>query len=89
MTANSQSPTVDIPNSLENAMAEIASIVEKMEHETLPLEETLAQFERGIFLIRHSQKVLQETEQKVQILLQQNQTDTLSPFQLREEDSHS
>lgn len=79
----------EAPNSLENAMTEIASIVEKMEHETLPLEETLAQFERGIFLIRHSQKILQDTEQKVQILLQQNQTETLAPFQLREEDSNS
>lgn len=79
----------EAPNSLENAMTEIASIVEKMEHETLPLEETLAQFERGIFLIRHSQKILQDTEQKVQILLQQNQTEILAPFQLREEDSNS
>ena len=55
----SDSPT------FESSMQELESIVNKMEQGELPLEDALKQFERGIQLIRQSQKTLQEAEQKV------------------------
>ncbi len=52
----------------EAAMAELESLVERMEAGDLPLEETLKQFERGVTLTRQCQTALREAEQKVQIL---------------------
>lgn len=52
----------------EAAMAELESLVERMEAGDLPLEETLKQFERGVTLTRQCQTALKEAEQKVQIL---------------------
>lgn len=66
--------------SFESSMQELESIVNKMEQGELPLEDALKQFERGIQLIRQSQKTLQEAEQKVQILLSQNGQETLADF---------
>jgi len=55
--------------SLETSLVEINSLIEKMEKGDLPLEQSLDCFERGITLIKNAQKILQEAEQKVQILL--------------------
>ena len=57
---------------LETALSEINNLVEQMEQGQLTLEQSLERFERGITLIKHCQKVLQEAEQKVQILIQKN-----------------
>lgn len=54
--------------SFEVAMQKLSEIVEKMEGGELPLAEALNQFEQGIKLARHSQTLLKEAEQKVQIL---------------------
>lgn len=65
-----------LPN-LENSLDEISKLVEKMEHGELTLEQSLSHFERGIHLVKHCQKILQDAEQKVQILMQHNQQETL------------
>ena len=54
----------------EKAMAELESLVEKMEKGDLGLEESLKHFERGIALTRACQKALSDAEQKVQILME-------------------
>ncbi|EGN75205.1 exodeoxyribonuclease VII, small subunit [Idiomarina sp. A28L] len=64
----------------EQAMEELETIVSALEEGELPLEESLKQFERAVFLSRVSQQKLQQAEQKVQILLQQNGTESLEPF---------
>ena len=51
-----------------------------MEHTDLTLEQSLSQFERGITLIKHCQKILTEAEQKVQILIQANNQETLTDY---------
>lgn len=66
--------------SLETSMAEISELIEKMEQSDQTLEQSLTQFERGITLIKHCQKILEEAEQKVQILMQSNQDESLTPF---------
>lgn len=62
---------------LEASLEEITTLVDKMEHGELTLEQSLADFERGITLIKHCQKILSEAEQKVQVLVQQNGQETL------------
>ena len=44
-------------------------LVERLEHGDLPLEESLAAFERGVMLTRSCQTALKRREQKVEILL--------------------
>jgi len=50
-------------------MAELETLVERLEQGDLPLEESLKSFERGVQLTRSCQSALKEAEQKVEILL--------------------
>ncbi len=50
-------------------MRDLEALVEKLEHGDLPLEESVAAFERGVMLTRSCQAALKEAEQKVEILL--------------------
>lgn len=60
---------------LETSLDEINTLVEKMEHGNLTLEQSLEHFERGILLIKNAQKILQDAEQKVQILIKNSAND--------------
>jgi exodeoxyribonuclease VII small subunit len=53
----------------ETAMRDLEELVERLEHGDLPLEESLAAFERGVMLTRACQTALKDAEQKVEILL--------------------
>lgn len=64
----------------ESALAELETLVERMEKGDLSLEESLRQFESGIKLTRECQHALQQAEQKVQILLEKDGATTLQPF---------
>ena len=65
---------------LEASLAEIANLIDKMEHSNLTLEQSLSNFERGVMLVKHCQKILENAEQKVQLLIQNNQREELVPF---------
>jgi exodeoxyribonuclease VII small subunit len=52
----------------EAALAELETIVQRLEQGELPLEESLRQFERGVVLTRSCQKALRQAEQKIQLL---------------------
>ena len=65
----------------ESSLAEINTVIEKMEHGDLSLEQSLNHFERGIKLIKHAQKILQEAEQKVQILMKNNGDEKLVDYE--------
>ncbi|MBP1607740.1 MAG: exodeoxyribonuclease small subunit [Acidobacteria bacterium] len=54
----------------EQALGELESVVDRLEHGELPLEDALRQFERGIELARTCQGALKQAEQRVEILLQ-------------------
>ncbi len=60
-----------IPKStrFEDALAELEELVQKLETGEQPLEESLAQFERGVALSRFCQQSLSEAEQKVRQLV--------------------
>ena len=64
----------------EDSLAELEQVVEQLEQGDISLEESLKSFERGVKLTRTCQKALQEAEQKVQILLDKNEQQTLEPF---------
>ena len=63
MTQKKQS----IPD-FEASLAELESIVQRLEQGELPLEESLRQFERGVALTRNCQKALRQAEQKIRVL---------------------
>lgn len=60
----------------ETALAELESIVEKMEGGQLPLEQSLAAYKRGAELLQFCQKQLQEAQQQVKVL----ESETLRKF---------
>lgn len=64
----------------EQALGELESVVDRLEHGELPLEEALKQFERGIELARACQSSLKQAEQRVEILLQKNPEAAVEPF---------
>jgi exodeoxyribonuclease VII small subunit len=64
----------------EESLAEIERLVNQLEQGDLSLEESLKSIERGVTLTRICQKALQEAEQKVQILIEKNGTQTLESF---------
>lgn len=63
-------PADAAPLDFERAMAELEQLVGKLEKGDLPLEESLAAFERGVALTRTCQTALRQAEQKVEMLLQ-------------------
>lgn len=64
----------------EQAINELNTIVEKMEHGELTLEQSLSYYERGIALTQQCQKALQAAEQRIQILKSKNNATSLENF---------
>jgi exodeoxyribonuclease VII small subunit len=64
----------------ETAMRDLEELVERLEHGDLPLEESLAAFERGVLLTRACQTALKDAEQKVEILLKRTGESALEDF---------
>ncbi|HHP7235671.1 MAG TPA: exodeoxyribonuclease VII small subunit [Desulfobacterales bacterium] len=54
----------------EKAMASLEKIVQELESGDLPLEKALGKFEEGVRLTRLCSKKLDETEKKINILMQ-------------------
>jgi exodeoxyribonuclease VII small subunit len=51
--------------SFEQAMGELEKIVQAVESGQVPLAEALAEYEKGIELISHCQRILSQAEQKI------------------------
>ena len=56
------------PVSFEAALQELETIVRQMEAGELVLEESLAQYERGMALLKHCQEALESAERKIKVL---------------------
>jgi exodeoxyribonuclease VII small subunit len=56
----------------EASLAELETIVERLEQGDLSLDDSLKQFERGVQLTRACQTALTQAEQKVEILLRKS-----------------
>lgn len=57
-----------LPNTFEEALAELEQIVQSMEDEMLTLEESLKAYERGVQLTKVCQEKLDAANQQVQVL---------------------
>jgi exodeoxyribonuclease VII small subunit len=66
MASNSASP----PPPFEAALAQLESLVTRLESGELPLDEALRTFEQGVRLTRECQSALAAAQQKVQLLMQ-------------------
>jgi exodeoxyribonuclease VII small subunit len=64
----------------EESLAELESLVERMESGEMSLEDSLKAFEQGIKYTRDCQSALTKAEQKVQLLLQKNGQMEAQPF---------
>jgi exodeoxyribonuclease VII small subunit len=54
--------------SFEGSIVELQNIVGQLEDGSLPLEESMEQFERGISLLRNCYQVLEQAEQRIELL---------------------
>ena len=65
----------------EKALAELESLVERLERGDVPLDEALRAFERGVALTRHCQACLRTAQQRVEILLKRSGQPEVQPFE--------
>jgi exodeoxyribonuclease VII small subunit len=59
----------------EKTSAELSNIVKQLESGSLSLEDSLQQFERGVQCIRQCQQILDQAQQRIQILNNQQLED--------------
>lgn len=59
--------------SFEQALRQLEKIIQELESGDLPLEKAMIKFEEGIQLTRFCSQRLDETERKIQVLLQDHQ----------------
>ncbi len=64
----SKAPKSQPPQSLEAALAELEKIVSSMEEGQLPLERSLAAYQRGAELLKYCQAALKDAQQQVKML---------------------
>lgn len=57
-----------LPQDFETALAELEALVQAMENGSLPLEQSLAAYRRGVELTRVCQDRLSQAEQQVKVL---------------------
>lgn len=68
---NDRTPARDTdqpPLRFEEALTRLEQIVERLERGQLGLDDALLEYEQGIRLIRHCRRLLQQAEQKIEML---------------------
>lgn len=65
----------------EDALEKLEKIVREMEAGDLPLDSALKSFEEGIRLIRFCSAKLDETQRRVELLLEKENALQIKPFQ--------
>lgn len=60
--------TQPIPKNFEEALSELEQILANMESGQVGLEESLAKYERGTFLIQHCRGVLNNAQRQIDLL---------------------
>jgi exodeoxyribonuclease VII small subunit len=75
------------PNEFEKAFQNLEKIVQRLESEEMPLDESLQLFEEGIRLSRFCHQRLEEVEKKIELILADAKGQpVIEPFE--EEDVH-
>lgn len=60
---------VQSPQTLESSLSELEGLVTKLEDGNLPLDESLALFERGVTLTKFCNQKIHEAQRKVDLLI--------------------
>ena len=68
MAAAMAKKTQSTPKTFEDALAELEQILGDIEAGQVGLEESLAKYERGTFLIRHCRAVLAKAQTQIELL---------------------
>lgn len=71
--------------SFEEAISELELVVAALEQGELPLDEALARFERGVRVARTGRERLEQAQQRIQILLGDDEQAPLAPFKADEQ----
>ena len=71
---SASTPATAATPAFEAALAQLESLVSRLESGDLPLDEALRTFEQGVRLTRECQSALAAAQQKVQQLLQRGDT---------------
>jgi len=66
----------DLPQDFETALAQLEALVSQMENGALPLDQSIAAYEKGVELARICQRRLDQAEQQVKVL----QGNLLKPY---------
>lgn len=75
------------PNEFEKAFQNLEKIVQRLEGEELPLDESLQLFEEGIRLSRFCHQRLEEVEKKIELILADAKGKPVTePFEADDED---
>ena len=61
----------------DTILKELQGVVQRLESEELPLEDSLKAFERGMELSRRGQRILDDAERRVEVLLRDGGTEPL------------
>lgn len=72
--------------SFEQAIAQVEGIIDRIESGELGLEESIAEYERGIALLARCRTVLAQAEQRVEELSAQMSRDTPPPTKIDQPD---
>ncbi len=70
--------------SFEEAINSLEKLIEELEQGDLPLEEALKKFEEGVKLIKYCNKQLDEAEQKIELILKDENGVKTTPFETPE-----
>ncbi|HEY3432391.1 MAG TPA: exodeoxyribonuclease VII small subunit [Rhodocyclaceae bacterium] len=68
MAKQAPAPQITPPDNFENALGELESIVQSMEEGEMPLETSLAAYQRGVTLLKFCQDKLGAAEQTIKVL---------------------
>lgn len=61
--------------SFEEALSSLENIIEAMEHEHLPLEELVSNFEKGSTLLGHCEAILKNARERIEVITVRNQNE--------------
>jgi len=61
--------------SFEEAIGRLTAIVKKMEGGQIPLQDSLAQYEKGMALIKHCRGILTQAEKRIEKISEEKKTE--------------
>lgn len=73
--------------SFEQALQALERVVDRLEDGEIPLEEALVEFERGVALSRRCRDQLDAVERRIEMLIDQNEEESVRPFELKTGDA--